>query len=306
MNRENHPTLGQDKDLVLKVLYNQFKEYEKPTLDEADNVNDMSEFNPYCLDLTDKLFNEKKGCYDPYWIVGDAHGCFDEFIDLELEMNKDSKSMKAITCISVGDLIDKGPDIALVLKHFINIPNYYACMGNHENKLLRHLMGNKVNTSSLKETIEQISDMDKYELALWLMTLPKIIKVGGNFIFHAGMNPTKSIMKQNRAALLYARKFNPHDGSFIDLPGSKYWHEYIDNANAEHRYSRRFFGHHYHSDVTVAYNTYALDGHCVYGKELRGMLMPERKLKTVKAKKQYKDPINSTSYYDDVLEPSRS
>jgi len=99
--------------------------------------------------------------------------------------------------------------------------------------------------------------MNKVELALYLMSLPLIIKVGTNFMFHAGINPTRSIYNQQREMLLMGRRYNPEDHSFQDRPGSKYWHDCMEiediphKVKKEHRYSRYFFGHHYHEHCRV-------------------------------------------------------
>jgi len=287
INRKNHPTIPNgDKELALKVLYQYYNSYQKPRWDEADNVNDLTTFNPNLLDLTETL----KGI--EYFITGDIHGCFDEFVDILIES-------KMTHIVSVGDIIDKGPKVREVYMFFRSNGNAYITMGNHENKMLRYLVGNKVNTTSLKETIKQTKDLDKVEFALFLMSMPKMIKIDNNYIFHAGINPNKHIENQTSETLLYARKFNPATGGFEDLPRSKYWHEYIDESNE----SKLFFGHHYHADINVAHNVYALDGHCVYGKELRAIKMPMLDPVIVKANKQYKNPEKSNSFIHPNIEP---
>lgn len=290
IKRKEHPSIPfNDKDIAIRALYTYYSGYDKPLKEECDNLNDCTDFNPNFLDLTQTLKGKK------YFIVGDIHGCFDEFTQMLVKS-------KASYVVSVGDLIDKGPKIMPVLQYFMKNKNSYSCMGNHENKFLRYLIGNKVNTESLKETIEQTKEMDKYELALFIMSMPKMIKESNNYIFHAGLNPEKSIENQHKEALLYARKFDTITKGFNDKPGLKYWHEYIKESNIEHKNTCRFFGHHYHSNTYVSHNTFAMDGHCVYGKELRAMVMPKKELILLKASKVYKDPINSTSYVNEHLE----
>ena len=287
VSRKDHPTIDhKDPKTALKALFMYYNNYQKPTLEEADNVNDNTTFNPNLMDLTSILGKEK------YLVVGDIHGCFDEFTQLLIEGETHN-------IVSVGDLIDKGPKIRETLKFFMSNTNSWVCMGNHENKFLRYLIGNKVSTDSLKETIEQTKDFNKYELALFIMSMPKMIKIGTNYIFHAGINPEKDIENQNRDWMLYARKFNPKNRTFTDLPTSNYWHEYIKDSNK----NSLFFGHHFHTNVNVAKNVYALDGHCVYGKELRAMKMPEKVVITYTSNKTYKDPTNSNSYLHPNLEP---
>ncbi len=291
--RRGHPTIKHDDTTtMLRALYTFYSQYEKPQEFEADNINYDANFNPNFIDLTDEIGDQK------YLIVGDIHGCFSELTSLMLQ----SGTMHEGLVVALGDLVDRGPDVDIVLDMFMSSSKMYSVMGNHDNKLLRYLIGNKVYiTSGLRKTLDQIGHMHRDKVAIYLMGLPKMIKVGGNYMFHAGLNPTKHIEKQSPHTLMYARKFNPENGSYEDTPGSKHWWEFIDEAsNKEHRYSRRFFGHDYHPDVHVAYNTYALDGHCCFGGELRGMIMPERKLITIKAAQTYADRANAYSVHDSL------
>lgn len=60
-----------------------------------------------------------------YIVIGDIHGCFDEFMALIKKFPKD------IPIISCGDLIDRGPKSADVVK-FIRDGNIRCVRGNHE------------------------------------------------------------------------------------------------------------------------------------------------------------------------------
>lgn len=253
--RKEHATLGSDdKDTILKALYMYYSQYEEPYRNEADTVISNTTFNPYMLDLTDKLSDKH------YMIIGDLHGCYKELSHLLTGKLPD-------VLIACGDLIDRGPNISAVLKTFMYTPNMYSVLGNHEYKFLRYLIGNKVTVShGLEKTIEQTKDMDKYGLALYLMSLPKIIKVNDNYIVHAGINPNYSMDRQQKHSLLYARDWAKSSN--------------LKDMNV-------FYGHHYSEKTDIAPNVYALDGHCVYGGELRAMLMPEKKLIIQKAFETY-------------------
>ncbi len=78
----------------------------------------------------------------PYFI-GDIHGCYPEFLDLEAQILEHAASQQAEALIvSVGDLIDRGPDSAGVLSHFLSgeaAGSHAAIMGNHELMLLQCL-----------------------------------------------------------------------------------------------------------------------------------------------------------------------
>jgi len=265
IKRENHPTLGKDdKDSILKALYMYYSQYEKPTLLEADVVTSLASFNPYMLDLTDELKNDK------YIVVGDIHGCYHELDELLCK----APLYKAV--IATGDIVDRGPKIKQVLMDFMFDKSLYSVMGNHEYKLLRYYLGNKVNISKdLKKSIDQLDGLDKHTIALFLMSLPKMIRIENTYIVHAGIEPKYPIEKQGQHALLYARDW------VKDIPQ--------DNK------LNIFFGHHYYEKVNVAPNVYALDGHAVYGKELRAMVMPTKQLITQKAFETYAEKVDQAT-----------
>ncbi len=75
------------------------------------------------------------------YFVGDIHGCFDEYLELEARIHKHAHEHgKRSLIVSVGDLIDRGPDSAGVVTHFLNGQQqgtHAAIMGNHEMMLLQ-------------------------------------------------------------------------------------------------------------------------------------------------------------------------
>ena len=209
--RTDHPTLPSEEvedTKFLQILHTFYKNYQKPREHEYDEYTDLSTHNPYMLDLTEELGNSQ------YLVIGDIHGCYDEFQDMTDETN-------CTDIIALGDLVDRGPLVNCVLEYFMRNEDCYSVLGNHDDKFLRYLIGNKVRIGhGLQETIDQTKDMNKVELALYLMSLPLIIKVGRNYMFHAGMNPNRSIHNQQREMLLMGRRYNPEDHSFQDRPGS--------------------------------------------------------------------------------------
>lgn len=77
------------------------------------------------------------------YIIGDIHGCFQELILLEKKILDHSKKNDAKPfIISVGDLIDRGPDSNKVVQHFMagsENGTHTAIMGNHEAMMLETL-----------------------------------------------------------------------------------------------------------------------------------------------------------------------
>lgn len=78
----------------------------------------------------------------PY-LVGDIHGCFAEYLELEAVIFRHAEKHQARPLIvSVGDLIDRGPDSASVVAHFLQGQHkgtHAAILGNHEVMLLQVL-----------------------------------------------------------------------------------------------------------------------------------------------------------------------
>ncbi|MBF2052336.1 MAG: metallophosphoesterase [Candidatus Sericytochromatia bacterium] len=81
----------------------------------------------------------------PVWpyLVGDIHGCFSEYLELEaLIFRHAEKNQVRALIVSVGDLIDRGPDSASVVAHFLQGQQkgtHEAILGNHEVMLLQVL-----------------------------------------------------------------------------------------------------------------------------------------------------------------------
>lgn len=70
-------------------------------------------------------------------IVGDVHGCIDEFKAI---LHKCSFDSKEDTLILVGDLINKGPKSAEVVKYAREL-NCFSVRGNHDEHVLLHALG---------------------------------------------------------------------------------------------------------------------------------------------------------------------
>jgi serine/threonine protein phosphatase 1 len=78
----------------------------------------------------------------PY-IVGDIHGCLAELLRLEERIARHAARHGAVPrIVSVGDLVDRGPDSAGVVAHFragLAAGTHAAVAGNHEHEMLRVL-----------------------------------------------------------------------------------------------------------------------------------------------------------------------
>lgn len=76
--------------------------------------------------------------YNKVFAVGDIHGCFSI---LEAQLKKVEFDKEKDMLISVGDLVDRGPESHLA-KDYVKYPWFKHILGNHELMTLDHLNGN--------------------------------------------------------------------------------------------------------------------------------------------------------------------
>lgn len=83
------------------------------------------------------------------FVVGDIHGCFDL---LEKALAAVSFDPDKDRLISVGDLVDRGPESPQCL-HYLNQPWFYSVRGNHEELLMHYFRDGKLNTEAVIKNI---------------------------------------------------------------------------------------------------------------------------------------------------------
>ncbi|MBT3984212.1 MAG: hypothetical protein HOE90_22850 [Bacteriovoracaceae bacterium] len=78
-----------------------------------------------------------------HFVIGDIHGCFEELLLLEDKIQRAAaREKRKFTVVSVGDLIDRGPQSKEVVQHFMDgkkLGHHQAVMGNHELDFIRYL-----------------------------------------------------------------------------------------------------------------------------------------------------------------------
>lgn len=264
--RTEHPTLAAGNPKVKEALCMYYNQYQYVTQDEADFVKNVSPdgYDPYMQDLTHRYEAGRR-----FIVIGDVHGCYDELMEL-LDKVKWSPANDII--VFTGDLIDRGPKINEVLQFAMSSSNIYSIMSNHENKLFRHMIGNKVNLKSLERTLEQCDEETLNRFYLDMAKMPLIMKFDKYHVLHAGINPRYPIERQTKEFLMYARKFNPATGSFQD-ESMPYWYAYPIQQDI-----KILFGHEVHPNVAVVSDyACALDAGCGFGEKLRCIVIEKGK-----------------------------
>ena len=117
-----------------------------------------------------RLYNDLRHESGPFDIIGDIHGCGGELQTLlstlgyNVVLDERGRAVDA-SCpgrrvVFVGDLVDRGPDTAGVLRlamGMVNSGNAFCVVGNHEDKLVRALRGRNVKVShGLAESLAQL------------------------------------------------------------------------------------------------------------------------------------------------------
>ena len=132
-----------------------------------------------------------------HYAVGDIQGCFEALIKLlaKIQFDPDQDCL-----ISVGDLVNRGPQSLETLRYCKNLGDSFATvLGNHDLHLLAIAHGIRNPTS--KDTLNPILEAsDKDELLDWLQQQPLLLNVKGYTIVHAGIPPQWSIAKAEKLA----------------------------------------------------------------------------------------------------------
>ncbi len=147
------------------------------------------------------------------WVLGDVHGHYSTLVRLisELDLQENDK------LVSLGDLIDRGPNSASVLQLFRDNQSYHLIRGNHEDMMLKCLFRgkNKDCKSWLKygglETLESFGLKPERKTALvddwcdFLSNSPSEVILEKYRFIHAGINPMRSLYEQTENDRLWSR-----------------------------------------------------------------------------------------------------
>jgi len=125
-------------------------------------------------------------------VVGDIHGCFGELMKI-IEIAEFSSDD---VLVSVGDMVDRGPESYAVTEYFRNTPNAFAAMGNHERRLAGSIRGTAIPAWAQMHSMHK-TEISKHEAwAGFLENLPAVIETDHAVITHARLNHADAINEQ--------------------------------------------------------------------------------------------------------------
>lgn len=223
-------------------------------------------------------------------VIGDVHGCYDELRELLEEQNVTEESNN--TCIIfVGDLINKGPKNAQVVKLARKL-RAYSVRGNHDEVCLLEWEKAQQRNGQLSDKFRWMSQLTPQDIQ-WLYDMPYTISVPSrNFIIvHAGLLPGCSLKEQSPEDMITMRNIieDESDQGYKSIKGDGgvCW------ASKWEGPSHIYFGH--DARRLLQQHPYAtgLDTGCVYGGHLTAVYPVSGKLVSVKAHSIHKPTSNS-------------
>ena len=266
-NREDHPTVSKDSDHD-SMLNFYFDKFEPILGHEYDELLTLGKKTCSVLDLRPRCACKR------VIVVGDIHGCYDEF---ETLLEKCGYTDGDIV-VSTGDMIDRGPKIRRTLIWFRDTLGAYSVEGNHENKYRRYLMGSNVKIiNGLDDTIQQCGDFPPKQWSAWFQSLPQMIRLPDMnykpfYVVHAGVDGKRPIEKQRIETCLYARYLYGKD--FFDEEGGTPWWETLDGSYYVAS------GHIINETVRPNQSAFCLDGGAYQGGALRALVISNGECQT--------------------------
>ncbi len=238
----------------------------------------------------------------PFDLIGDVHGCFDELClllsKLGYTIQEDAGKWRAAhplgrKLLFVGDLVDRGPKIVETLRFVMDLVEAgqaLCVIGNHDDKLLRHLRGNRVAIAhGLAESLEQLEPQPtefKERVQTFLAGLEyHLVLDGGKLVLaHAGLKESMhgKLAKSCRSFALYGDVSGEVDADGLPVRGD-WGADYRGQALVVH-------GHTPLPEARWINETVNLDTGCVFGNRLTALRYPEREIVSVPAARVYHAP----------------
>ena len=247
-----------------------------------------------------KLWNDKREESGPFDIIGDVHGCYNELCSLLEKLRYDVDRAAASArppderqAIFLGDLCDRGPQNAAVLRLVMNMVESGTALcvpGNHDVKLLKKLRGAEVKLShGLDLTMAELEKetpefIERAAMFIDSLVSHYVLDKGRLVVAHAGLNEKLQGRSSGkvRSFCLYGDTTGETDE--FGLPVRLNWaEEYRGKALV-------VYGHIPSVDARSQNNTVCIDTGCVFGGCLSAYRYPEGELVNVKAEREYYAP----------------
>jgi protein phosphatase len=269
------------------------------------------------------LWVDRRGDHGPFDIIGDVHGCFEELTGLLGQLGYAlTPAADGLTAqppagrkeVFVGDLVDRGPDTPGVLKLAMNMVEAGAALcvpGNHDNKLLRKLLGRNVQVAhGLAESLEQLAReppefLGRVKRFLDGLVSHYVLDGGKLVVAHAGLTEELQGRASGRVREFAMYGETTGETDEFGLPVRFNWAgDYRGRATV-------VYGHTPVVEPQWLNRTICIDTGCVFGGRLTALRYPENKLVSVPAARTYCEPkrplqpptgLTAQQEADDVLD----
>jgi len=229
------------------------------------------------------------------FVIGDVHGCVEELDELLGLIGPKGRHR----VVFVGDLVDRGPDSAGVVRRVREL-GYECVLGNHDEKHVRwrkHEDRRKQGPSytnpmrPLPDARLAVHEAIGADGIAFLASLPITIGLGGGWhVAHAGAAPNRSLGAQKPAVLLRCRWVDASGamlGSVERPDGAQHW------AQSWRGPENIVYGHHVHGLVDVridrsdASTCVGIDTGCCFGGRLTAYAIETGEVIQVRARRTY-------------------
>ena len=213
-------------------------------------------------------------------VIGDVHGCYDELREL-LEQQNISEESSDTCIIFVGDLINKGPKNAQVVKLARKL-RAYSVRGNHDEVCLLEWEKAQQNNGQLSDKFSWMNQLTAQDIQ-WLYDMPYSISIPSRnlIIVHAGLLPGRALTEQDPEDMLTMRNIteNKSGEGYMATKGD----EGVCWASKWEGPSHVYFGHDARRLLQQHRYATGLDTGCVYGGHLTAVYPLSGRLVSIKA-----------------------
>jgi hypothetical protein len=261
--------------------------------DSIFSIKERQEIGLFDIEISDlKKYDEHilVGDCSEYLIIGDIHGCYDEFVSLiegegfvvGPDLRISHPSNKKI--ILVGDLIDKGRDIPKVIEiAYMNRDILFMVIGNHESfvyRVIKGLLPGTTVTDVMKREYFQTIDLVLIDEVLQekffaVVESMREFYIHRDFIVTHAPCDKKYLGKLTSEALKNMRDFKyPKTRDFQHF--SEFIYEFDESLEfmkkqASDKQPLHIFGHIVTTEISRFKNKVAIDTGCATGGELTGL-----------------------------------
>lgn len=198
--------------------------------------------------------------------IGDVHGCIDELRAMvrKLAVAQDDR------VICIGDLINKGPDSAAVLR-YVYSAGFECIRGNHDQSYCDS-PAHPANRAIRSEISKHVHE--------WFISLPLYLKEECFVAVHAGFPPNSKLSQVPARLLMNIRTWDGR-GEHINRLGDPPWYKLYTKKR------KVIYGHWAAQGLNVRKTTIGLDSGCAYGKQLSAYVLETEEIVQVAAQRAY-------------------